>query len=180
MKLAWAVPSTSPRSPGPQMATRLRGPSLSPPVWQRNGRAGEGRSRASQLRTGIKVASLSATCTGSPSWAEVSGRLRKGSRGSLKQQGPHRSGMVSIGQGRCRAWAQAIAGNRWQSPARITLPLTGRQGAWGGEAENPRWPLHSRGAVPSVAFTQTTSAGLRINCGVHHSCGLSKGIVCLP
>ncbi|MFN7822758.1 MAG: hypothetical protein ACK5PO_07390 [Bacteroidota bacterium] len=29
----------------------------------------------------------------------------------------------------------------------LTLPLSGRQGAWGGEAEGWWWPVHSRGLL---------------------------------
>ena len=28
-----------------------------------------------------------------------------------------------------------------------TLPLSGRRGAWGGEAESSWWPVHSRGVL---------------------------------
>jgi hypothetical protein len=32
----------------------------------------------------------------------------------------------------------------------ITLPLSGRQGAFGGTADSLRWPVHSRGLFESL------------------------------
>ena len=40
---------------------------------------------------------------------------------------------------------------------RITLPLSGRQGAWGGEAESWWWPVHSRGLVRQFVHHSQTS-----------------------
>jgi hypothetical protein len=38
--------------------------------------------------------------------------------------------------------------------AHRTLPLSGRQGDWGGEAESLWWPVHSRGLLGFIAQTR--------------------------
>ena len=35
---------------------------------------------------------------------------------------------------------------------RPTLPLSGRQGAWGGEAESRWWPVHSKGLLDGYSL----------------------------
>jgi hypothetical protein len=56
-------------------------------------------------------------------------------------------------------------------PIHTTLPLSGRQGAWGGAAEGWWWPVHSRGLlegcliyhseIKMTAATEKTSQDLR-------------------
>ena len=49
------------------------------------------------------------------------------------------------------AYLQMQNRQRFAHFVRITLPLSGRQGAWGGVAEFTWWPVHSRGLLAGQA-----------------------------
>jgi hypothetical protein len=64
-------------------------------MWQWNGAEARAGRTGSQLRTGSRVPSRSATSTGSLKLSEWPGRPSRGSRGSRAQSGLQRSGRVS-------------------------------------------------------------------------------------
>ena len=57
---------------------------------------------------------------------------------------------------------------------RRTLPLSGRQGGLGGEAESLWWPVHSRGLFGGLKATQTRSGDFMSMYSVHFQTSLSN------
>ena len=60
--------------------------------------------------------------------------------------------------------ATSLLGNDHYGP---TLPLSGRQGVWGGAAVSWWWPVHSRGLFEGYLHESTERSYIR-NCTRHH------------
>jgi hypothetical protein len=68
-----------------------------------------------------------------------------------------------------QAWHKTKAGSMIVNLEEVcrTLPLSGRQTAWGGVAENRGWPVHSRGLLGSIeGFAGIILAGWKPSLGV--------------